>query len=75
MLLLSTLVLIPATFIVPYLPHSGVLGFVPLPSGLLAALAGITLLYVSAAELMKRWFYRSAETLGRPISCIDARLL
>jgi Mg2+-importing ATPase len=56
----STLVLIAVTFAIPYLPRAGVLGFVPLPGALLGALAGITALYVAAAELAKRWFYRSA---------------
>jgi Mg2+-importing ATPase len=59
-LLLSTLVLLPATFVIPYLPHIGVLGFVPLPASLLGALALITVLYVVATELMKSWFYRRA---------------
>jgi Mg2+-importing ATPase len=60
-LLVSTAVLIPVTLLIPYLPHVGLLGFVKLPPGLLAALVGITALYVMAAELMKRWFYRKAE--------------
>jgi Mg2+-importing ATPase len=59
-LLASTLVLIPVTFVIPFLPHAGVMGFVPLPVALLAALAGVTALYVLAAELMKAWFYRGA---------------
>ncbi|MBI2898020.1 MAG: magnesium-translocating P-type ATPase [Deltaproteobacteria bacterium] len=57
-LLLSTLVLVPATFAIPFVPHAGVLGFVPLPAPMLVALAGITVLYVIATELLKRWFYR-----------------
>jgi Mg2+-importing ATPase len=58
-LLASTVALIAVTFAMPYLPYAGVLGFVPLPAGLLAALAAITALYVLAAEVLKRWFYRS----------------
>jgi hypothetical protein len=38
--------------------HAEVLGFVPLAPGVLAAVAGITVLYVLATELMKRWYYR-----------------
>jgi Mg2+-importing ATPase len=57
-LLISTVVLIPVTFAIPYLPHAGVLGFVPLPLGLLGAVIGVTVLYVGATELMKHWFYR-----------------
>jgi Mg2+-importing ATPase len=59
-LLVSTIVLIPVTFAIPYVPHIGVLGFVTLPPGLLAVLAGVTALYVLATELMKKWFYRRA---------------
>jgi hypothetical protein len=44
--------------VIPYLPHVGVLGFVPLPPSLLLALATLTLAYVFATELLKRWFYR-----------------
>jgi Mg2+-importing ATPase len=59
-LLVSTLVLIPLTFAIPFLPHVGVLGFVPVPASLLAALATVTALYLAATELMKKWFYRHA---------------
>jgi Mg2+-importing ATPase len=59
-LLVSTLALIPAVFVIPFVPPLGVLGFVPLPASLLATIAVITALYVLAAERMKRWFYRSA---------------
>jgi hypothetical protein len=34
------------------------LGFTPLPALLLATLVAITLCYVTAVELLKRWFYR-----------------
>jgi Mg2+-importing ATPase len=59
-LLVSTLILIPVTFAIPYLPYVGVLGFVPPPATLLAVLLGVTMLYVVATELLKRWFYRGA---------------
>jgi len=58
LLLASTLILIPIAFAIPYLPFAGVFGFVPLPGPLLAALVMITVLYVGATELQKRWFYR-----------------
>jgi Mg2+-importing ATPase len=58
LLLLSTLVLIVVAVLIPYLPHAGLLGFVPLPLPLLAVLVGITGLYVVATELLKVWFYR-----------------
>lgn len=60
-LLVSTAILIPLTLAIPYVPHAGVLGFVPLPATLLLALAGVTALYVVAAEGLKKWFYRGAS--------------
>jgi len=60
-LLYSTLVLIAATLAIPYLPFVRVLGFVPLPVGVVVALAVITAAYVVAAEGTKSWFYRHDE--------------
>jgi Mg2+-importing ATPase len=59
-LLLSTIALIPLAFAVPYLPGAEVFGFVPLPGALVATVATITVVYVAATELQKRWFYRGA---------------
>jgi Mg2+-importing ATPase len=58
LLLYSTLALVPLTLAIPYLPYARVLGFVPLPAGVLALVVGITLLYVGATEAAKRGFYR-----------------
>jgi Mg2+-importing ATPase len=58
-LLISTLMLIPVTLAIPYLPYSGLLGFTPLPWSVLTALVGITILYVLATELVKVRFYRA----------------
>ncbi len=57
-LLLSTMILVPLAFAIPYLPDIAVLGFVAVPPSLLAMIAGITAFYVLATELMKKWFYR-----------------
>jgi Mg2+-importing ATPase len=59
LLLVSTMVLIPVAFAIPYVPHISVLGFVTVPPSLLAVLAGVTAFYVLATELMKKWFYRT----------------
>jgi len=59
-LLASTVIIVAVAFTVPVVPHADVLGFVPLPASILAALAGITVLYVLATEVMKGWFYRHA---------------
>lgn len=61
LLLGSTLLLIPFSFALPWLPFAGLLGFVPLPAAMLPVLAGITALYVAAAEATKSWFYRTAR--------------
>jgi len=58
LLLVSTMILIPLTFAIPFVPHAALLGFVPLPPGLMAALVGVTVLYVAAAELLKRRVFR-----------------
>jgi hypothetical protein len=47
------------TFAIPYLPFVRVLGFVPLPSRVMVALAVIATACVAAAEMMKSWFYRT----------------
>jgi P-type Mg2+ transporter len=57
-LLWSTVGVAAAAVAIPYLPFSDRLGFTPLPTGLLAALVGITALYVLATEFLKRRFYR-----------------
>jgi P-type Mg2+ transporter len=59
-LLVSTLVLIPVAFVIPFLPGARLLGFVQLPVPVLFAIAAITGLYLGAAEITKRWFYRHA---------------
>jgi Mg2+-importing ATPase len=48
------------TLAVPYLPGAGFFGFTPLPAWLMLSLAGITALYVGAAELAKKLFYARA---------------
>ncbi len=57
-LLISTLGLIPLTFLIPFLPLMDLFGFVSVSGVLLATLAAITVLYVLATELAKHWFFR-----------------
>jgi Mg2+-importing ATPase len=59
-LLTSTMGLIAVTFAIPFLPIAGAFGFVPLPRMLVAAIAGITVLYIAATEVTKHRF-----TVGR----------
>lgn len=49
-------------FALPYLPMSGVLGFVRIPPALLVAIVAITGAYVAASELLKSWFYRGTAS-------------
>jgi Mg2+-importing ATPase len=58
LLLTSTMVLIPIALAIPYAPFAGVFGFVPLPATLVVAIVGITVAYVAATELQKKWFYQ-----------------
>jgi Mg2+-importing ATPase len=57
-LLWSTVTLIGLTLLWPYLPFVRILGFVPVPSGMLMFLDAVAVLYVIAAEFLKKWFYR-----------------
>ena len=57
LLLGLTMTLIPLALAVPYLPFMSVFGFVRLPAGVLVAVVMITIAYVAATELQKKWFY------------------
>ena len=61
LLLWSTCVVAAIAVGLPYAPGAAELGFVPLPLPLLATVVGITLLYVVAAELLKRRFFRMED--------------
>jgi magnesium-transporting ATPase (P-type) len=54
-----TVLLVGLTFLIPYLPFAGVLGFGALPGTLLLTLIGITTLYIGTAELAKARLYRA----------------
>jgi Mg2+-importing ATPase len=58
LLLLSTLVLVPITFAIPYAPFAAVFGFVPLPAAIVTTIAAIVVSYVAATEVQKMFFYR-----------------
>ena len=61
LLLISSLIFIGITLVIPYLPFISVFGFVPLPAPLMLALVGLTALYVLATELAKNFFYSRKE--------------
>jgi len=58
LLVWSTLPIVVLTLALPYLPHGALFGLMPLPGTVLAAVLGITLLYLAATEYAKRGFYR-----------------
>jgi Mg2+-importing ATPase len=58
LLLVTTAAVAALGVAVPYLPGSGVLGFVPLPPSYLALIAIVTASYLAATEVQKAWFYR-----------------
>jgi Mg2+-importing ATPase len=57
LLLVSSLIFIGITLVIPYLPFVSVLGFVPLPLPLMLAMLGLTALYVLTTEVAKKYFY------------------
>jgi Mg2+-importing ATPase len=61
LLLVSTLIFILLTLILPYLPFISVFGFIPLPAPLMLAMIGLTMLYVLTTELTKKYFYSRME--------------
>ena len=56
-LLLATLVIVVVTLLLPISPLSGLLEFQPLPLSFLLMLGAILLIYIIAAELLKKAFY------------------
>jgi Mg2+-importing ATPase len=60
-LLMATLIVAGATIALPYLPLNRSLGFTPLSLPVLGVLTGITVLYITASEVAKRFFYRRAQ--------------
>jgi Mg2+-importing ATPase len=58
LLLVATAAVVMAAFVTPYLPFAAVLGFRPLPGVFNVLVVAIALLYLAAAEVTKRSFYR-----------------
>jgi Mg2+-importing ATPase len=61
LLLVSTLVVVCMTLVLPYLPFSSLFGFIPLPAPLMLAMIGLTALYVVVTEVAKKYFYSRME--------------
>lgn len=65
LLLGSTVIVIAIALVLPYLPFSSIFGFVPLPALLILGMIGLTLAYVFAVEVAKKWFYAHAENANK----------
>jgi len=61
LLLVSTLVVIGITFLLPYVPFNFLFGFIPLPAPLMLTMLGLAALYVLVAEIAKKIFYSRLE--------------
>jgi Mg2+-importing ATPase len=57
LLLVSTSIVIAITLVIPYLPFDSIFGFIPLPAPLMLAMMGLTLAYIVAVEIAKKFFY------------------
>jgi Mg2+-importing ATPase len=57
LLLASTVAMVALTLALPYMTSMALFGFVPLPAPLMLAMIGLTLAYVAAVEVAKRFFY------------------
>jgi len=57
-LLTATLTIVGVTLIFPFTPLAGIFGFKPLPLLFLAVLTGIVVIYIFAAEMVKKVFYK-----------------
>jgi P-type Mg2+ transporter len=60
----TTMLIVGLTLAFPYTPLGPLFEFKPLPAEFLLMLGGILILYVLAAELMKKIFYRRLKTQG-----------
>jgi Mg2+-importing ATPase len=57
-LLIATLLIVVVTILFPFTPLAELLGFQPLPMPILLVIGMIVVLYVIAAEIAKRAFYK-----------------
>ncbi len=60
-LLIATLLICCITLIFPFIPLAGLFDFCPLPVSFLYVLGVIVVLYVVAAEVIKRMFYKTVK--------------
>ena len=61
LLLVSTLIIVGITLILPYVPFNFLFGFIPLPVPLMLTMLGLTVLYMLVTEVAKKYFYSRME--------------
>jgi P-type Mg2+ transporter len=61
LLLISTLIVIGITLVLPYVPINFLFGFVPLPAPLMLTMLVLVALYVLVTEIAKKLFYARVE--------------
>jgi Mg2+-importing ATPase len=57
-LLIGVSVVVTIAVVLPYTPLGSLLGFVPLPTPLLGAIAFLAVTYLLLVQAVKTWFYR-----------------
>jgi len=72
LLLWTTAAVAAFALALPYLPPAAALGFVPPPLAIVLAVAGITVAYVMATELVKAWVFRRAPRRPPAIPLLPA---
>lgn len=55
---IATLMIVAITLILPFTPIAGLFGFTKLSIPVLLSIGGIILLYISTAEVIKKYFYK-----------------
>lgn len=60
-LFIATLLVVAVTLCLPNSPIAGLLEFQPVPFSFIFMLAGIVILYIVGAELVKKWFYSKVK--------------
>jgi P-type Mg2+ transporter len=63
LLLVSTLIVIGITLVLPYFPFNYLFGFIPLPAPLMLTMLGLTAVYVLVTEITKKYFYSRMENV------------
>ena len=60
-LVTATLLIVGMTLGLPFTPLAGIFGFRPLPLSFLVVMGFIVVLYIIAAEILKRIFYQKVK--------------